>query len=75
MHSGSRWSPFFCSRCQPDILTAQRGIPIGRHSLMNRTAASGIVSMVDAIERLDRWKAQQYSTSPTQPSIRRSGRS
>jgi hypothetical protein len=72
MHSGSRWSPFFCSCCQPEILAAQRGIPIGRHSLMNRTAPSDIVSMVDAIEQLDRWKAQHVqhvAAAPTDPPL------
>jgi hypothetical protein len=59
LHSGSRWSPFFCSHCQPDIVAAQRGIPIGRHSVMNRIDPSDIPSMIDAIDRLASWKAQR----------------
>jgi hypothetical protein len=67
LQSGSRWSPFFCNHCQAEIVAAQRGIPIGRHSLMNRIDPSDIPSMIDAIERLDRWKAQrvQHVTDAT----------
>jgi hypothetical protein len=59
MRSGSRWSPFFCENCQPEIVTAERGIPIGRHSMMNRIGPSGFASMFDAIDRLRSWKAQR----------------
>jgi hypothetical protein len=59
LRSGSRWSPFFCSRCQPQIVAAQRSIPIGRHTMMNRFGLSDISSMFDAIDRLSNWKSSR----------------
>jgi hypothetical protein len=59
LHSGSRWSPFFCARCQAEIQAAECGIPIGRHSLMNGVGPLGLDAMFDAIERLGVWKAQR----------------
>lgn len=59
MRSGSRWSPFFCETCRPEIVAAEWGIPIGRHSLMNRVHPSNLMSMFDAIDRLRSWKSQR----------------
>jgi hypothetical protein len=40
VHSGSKWSPFFCDACKARVLTYNESvgscvIPLGRHSLMN----------------------------------------
>lgn len=59
MRSGSKWSPFFCDDCRPKILAAERGIPIGRHSMMNRVDPSNLISMFDAFDRLEDWKSQR----------------
>lgn len=59
MRSGSRWSPFFCQNCQAEIIAAERGIPIGRHTIMNRIGPPDFAWMFDAIDRLQRWKSQR----------------
>ena len=59
MRSGSKWSPFICHNCRPEIVAAERGIPIGRHSIMNRVALSNFISMFGAIDRLSDWKSQR----------------
>ncbi|MBV8161900.1 MAG: hypothetical protein JO265_13330 [Acidimicrobiia bacterium] len=40
VHASSRWSPFFCDGCRPDVFALNRSvgrcvIPMGRHSMMN----------------------------------------
>jgi len=59
MRSGSKWSPFFCNNCRPDIVAAERGIPIGRHSMMNRVDPVTFISMFDAFDRLGAWKSHR----------------
>ena len=59
MRSGSRWSPFFCERCRPEIIAADQGIPIGRHSMMNRVAPSNLTSIIEGTNRLQDWKSQR----------------
>ena len=59
MRSGSKWSPFFCNNCRPGIVAAERGIPIGRHSMMNRVDPFTFISMFDAFDRLEDWKSQR----------------
>ena len=59
MRSGSKWSPFFCNNCRPGIVAAKRGIPIGRHSMMNRVDPFAFISMFDAFDRLEDWKSHR----------------
>ena len=72
MRSGSKWSSFFCNNCRPGILAGERGIPIGRHSMMNRVDPLNFISMFDAFDRLEDWKshrARQLTETDEDPAL------
>lgn len=63
VHSGSRWSPYFCRTCQQmaigvSIWQRRLVFPIGRHTIMNNFVPDSVASTLAARHRCSRELAE-----------------